>query len=107
MNLEEASTYHRYIILSVLTYFLTAFFLAEMLQLAIGIVIVLWVCNIFFGYRLAEALGKSGWLWVVFGIPGPFLLWIPYLLLVNAANKAFRAEGMKIGFLGGARRINV
>ena len=104
MNIEEASTYHRYIIISVLVYFVAAFFLGDIPALRFGLAGIAWISNIYFGYKLAKALGKPAGLWIFFGVAGPILLWIPHLLLLNSANKAFRSNGMKIGFLGGATK---
>ena len=67
------------------------------------VAIGLWLANLYFTPKLALALNKSGLVWFVMAIVGPVILWIPQLLLLNAANKLFRAEGLKIGFLGGAK----
>ena len=105
MNFDQASSYHRYIIVSVLVYLIALFALGSIPLLQIGIAVGAWIANVYFGYKLACALGKSGALWAVLGVVGPLLMWIPHLLLLNSANKAFKQNGMKIGFLGGASKV--
>ena len=104
MNIKEMSKYHHYIIISVLVYFIATLFLANIPTMRLGLALAAWINNIYFGYKLAVALGKSAGLWIFFGIIGPFTMWIGHLLLLNSANKSFRANGMKIGFLGGATK---
>jgi hypothetical protein len=105
MDLEQASIYHRNIILLVLVYLIAFFGLSRFFPLlAQAVIVATWVANIYYGYKLAAALGKQRWLWAALGAVGPLIMWIPHLLLLNSANKAFKREGMKIGFLGGARK---
>jgi hypothetical protein len=104
MNLEGASKFHRYIIVSVPVYFAAAFFLANVPILRFTLAGVAWLANVYFGYKLASALGKSAALWGVLGFFGPLLIWIPHLLLLNSANKKFKENGMKIRFLGGTSK---
>ena len=103
MNIDTASRYHRLLILSVLVYFVTAIVFWASPEIVFPVAIGLWLANLYFTPKLALALNKSGLVWFVMAIVGPVILWIPQLLLLNAANKLFRAEGLKIGFLGGAK----
>ena len=104
MDIGSASKYHRYLIATVLGALLAALFLRQYAELQVTVLLCLWVLNVFCCYKLASAIGRPGLLWAVLGLVGFFLLWIPQLLLINAANKVFKAQGFKIGFLGGATR---
>lgn len=104
MDVGSASRYHQYLIVTVLISLLSALFLRQYPVVQPVILIFLWFFNVFCCYKLASAIEKPPILWAVLGLVGFFLLWIPQLLLVNSANKAFKAMGLKIGFLGGATR---
>lgn len=104
MNLETASKYHRYIIVSILVAIISFYLLKEFPNIRGGIGISLWLFNVFCCYKLAESINKQAILWAFLGLLGFAIIWIPQLLLINAANKLFKAEGMKIGFLGGASK---
>jgi hypothetical protein len=97
-HIEAASTYHRYIVITVLIA-LIAFFLLDGTLVLLLIEFCIWVFNIFCCYKLAQAIGRSAVVWAVLGLVGFFLFCIPQLLLLNETNKAFEAQGMKIGFL--------
>lgn len=105
MNTEIASTYHRYIVITVLVALIAAFILGGNTALLLIIEFAMWAFNVFCCYKLAQVIGKSPVLWAVLGFVGFLLLWIPQLLLLNETNKAFKAQGMKIGFLGGATKV--
>jgi len=103
-RVEEASKYHRYIIVTVLLSIISVVLL-HTVPVAQGLIVLgLWVFNVFCCYKLAGALGKAPLLWALLALVGYTLLWIPQLLLINSANKMFRSRGMKIGFLGGATK---
>jgi hypothetical protein len=102
VNLEAASKYHRYLILTVLVSLVSWALLRGFPLLQVGVVVVLWLVNVWCCYGLAKALGKSPAFWAVLGFLGYLLIWLPQLLLVNAANKAFKTAGYRVGFLGGA-----
>lgn len=104
MDINSASKYHQYLIITVLVALLSAFFLRQIPTLQTAILLCLWILNVFFCYKLASAIEKPSVLWAVLGLVGFFLIWIPQLLLVNSANKVFKAMGLKIGFLGGATK---
>lgn len=104
MNIEAASTYHRYLVITILISVLSIFLKnAPALQGLVGL--SMWLANVYCCYKLALAIGKSPALWVVLGLIGFLLMCIPQLLLLNAANKVFRSQGMKIGLFGGATRV--
>lgn len=104
MDIGSASKYHRYLIITVLAALISALFLRQFAEAQAVVLLCLWVLNVFFCYKLASAIQKQAVLWAVLGLAGFFLLWIPQLLLINAANKLFKTQGLKIGFLGGATR---
>ncbi|MEN1727143.1 MAG: hypothetical protein AAGJ52_01770 [Pseudomonadota bacterium] len=103
MNLEKASRYHRLLILSVLIYIVAVVLFMSTPEVVYLVLAILWLANLYFTPQLALALKKSALIWFALALIGPFIIWIPQLLLLNSANKIFRAEGLKIGFLGGAR----
>lgn len=105
MNIEAASTYHRYIIVTVLIAIVTAFTMGGNPALLLIVEFAMWGFNVFCCYKLAEAIGRSAVVWAILGLIGFLLLWIPQLLLLNESNKAFKAQGMKIGFFGGATKV--
>jgi hypothetical protein len=104
MDISSASRYHQYLIVTVLVSLLSALFLRQLPVVQSVVLLCLWTFNVFCCYKLASAIEKPPVLWAVLGLVGFFLLWIPQLLLINSANKVFKASGLKIGFLGGATR---
>lgn len=104
MDVGSASRYHQFLIIIVVVALLTALFLRQLPIAQSAILLCLWVINVFCCYKLASAIEKPAALWAALGLVGFFLLWIPQLILLNSANKKFKAMGLKIGFLGGATK---
>lgn len=103
MNLKDASKYHRLIIqtlLVTLAFVISSYFFPEDSLLSLlGLVIVAF--NMFCCFKLASSINKNGILWATLAFFGFLLLWMPQFLLINSANKAFRAAGKKVNFMGG------
>jgi hypothetical protein len=104
MNIEAASSYHQYMVGTVLACFVSAYALSNFPVERSLILLLLWAFNVYCCYRLATAIDKSGMFWGFLGVIGFFCIFVPQLLLLNTANKIFRSAGMKIGFLGGASK---
>ena len=103
-NIFVASRYHRLLIIAFLLFLVAAFTLRDAPEALAIVLLPIWIVNIVCCYKLALAMGRPPALWATVGAIGFFIVWIPQLLLINAANKGFKAEGLKVGFLGGATR---
>ena len=103
MNLEEASKYHRFIVqtfFALILFAIAGSFIPEGSPFYyLGLVLI--VFNMFCCFKLASAIEKSGLLWCILSFFGFFLIWVPQFLLINSANKAFKAAGKKTNFMGG------
>lgn len=104
MNIQTASKYHHYLIVTIFLAVLTALFLRQFPVAQVTALLALWLFNVFCCYKLGSSFGKPALLWALVGLLGFFILCIPQLLLIDFANKVFKAAGLKIGFLGGAIR---
>jgi len=104
MNMQTASKYHQYLIVTIFLAVLAALFLQQLAAVQAAVLLVLWLFNVFCCYKLGSSFGKPALLWALVGLLGFFILCIPQLLLIDFANKVFKAAGLKIGFLGGATR---
>ncbi|MDD3603646.1 MAG: hypothetical protein PHD86_00470 [Kiritimatiellae bacterium] len=111
MNLKNASTHHRNIVMSFAALFAFAYFAGiragkEYNPAVIAVVFSFFLFQIVSFCLLARELDKNRILWTIAAILSPYLLFIPFLVLIISANKVFKANGWKVKYYGGAVYIN-
>lgn len=101
LNIYDISTYHQRLVVAVVAFIGCAFFISQYPLLLICPLLIAWATLPYFCFKLAAALGNPPLPWAFAGFVGVIFACVPHFLLINQANRLFKARGLKIGILGG------